>query len=109
MAQHSWRAMYLTVACAGAFVCAHLPLTDEQWEQLRRAYVHDPPFKSLAQALPAALDHSPSQAHQLVRLLTGAEQARLRTFGPCLARLQRRLRVPLPGPLAGKLMALFNA
>ena len=64
---------------------------------------------SLAPALPAALDHSPAQAHLLVRCLIHTEQARLRAFGLCLARLQRRLHVPLPGPLAGKLMALFDA
>ena len=45
----------------------------------------------------------------LVQLLTDSELARLRTFALCLARLQRRLRIPLPGPLAGKLMALFGA
>jgi len=44
-----------------------------------------------------------------VRRLTDTKPARLRTFGLCLARLQRRLHVPLPGPLAGKLMALFDA
>ncbi len=110
---------HLAAACAGTFVAAHLPLTDEQWEQLRRAYwqifMHVPypvppiPKHSPAQALPAALDHSPAQARQLARLLSSTEKQRLRTFGLCLARLQRRLRVPLPGPLAGKLMALFDA
>jgi len=44
-----------------------------------------------------------------VQLLADAEKTRLRTFGLCLARLQRRLQLPLPGPLAGKLMALFGA
>jgi len=109
----------LAAVCAVDFVCVHLPLTDDQWEQLRQAYSHGfrqtsyVPYSILphspAQALPAALDHSPAQARQLVRLLTDTKTACLRTFGLCLARLQRRLRVPLPGPLAGKLMALFDA
>ena len=87
-----------------AFVAAHLPLSEQQWGQLaawRRRH--------LAKALPAALEHSPAQARQLVRLLSDARQARLRTFGLSLARLQRRLQLPLPGLLAGKLMALFDA
>ena len=84
-----------------------MPLTDEQWHRLAgmeswRGYW-------LAPALPAALEHSTDQARQLVRLLSGHQRARLRTFGLCLARLQRRLRVPLPGPLAGRLMALFDS
>ena len=60
----------------------------------------------LAQALPAALAHSPTQARQLVRLLADSEQARLRTFAPCLARRCSRLHIPLPGPLVGRLLAL---
>ena len=99
--------------CARAFVQAHLPLRRQQWSQLARVVravpLPDRAACNLAQALPAALAHSPAQARQLVRLLTDNERARLRTFALCLARLQRRLRIPLPGPLAGKLMALFDA
>ncbi|KAI7840359.1 hypothetical protein COHA_005904 [Chlorella ohadii] len=99
----------LAAACAGAFVRAHLPLTEEQWQQLRQSYHEAYTHRNLAQLLPVALEHSPDQACLLVRQLTDPEQARLRTFGLCLARLQRRLRIPLPGPLAGTLMALFGA
>ena len=98
---------HLAAACAGAFVAAHLPLDDEQWEQLQHAYFEMP--GSLAQALPAALEHSAAQARQLVCLLAYYEKACLHAFGLCLALLQRRLRVQLPGPVVGKLMALFNA
>ncbi|KAI7843837.1 hypothetical protein COHA_002735 [Chlorella ohadii] len=110
---------HLAAACTAAFVAAHLPLTDEQWEQLRLAYLNGfrllsygpdhTPWESPAQALPAALEHSPAQARQLVRLLSDTEQERLRTFGLCLARLQRHSGIFLPGPLVGKLMALFDA
>ena len=98
---------------AGTFVRAHLPLTEQQWSQLAQVVGALPvdirPAAELAQALPAALAHSHAQARQLVRLLTDSERARLRTFALCLARLQRCLRIPLPGPLAGKLVVLFGA
>ena len=96
---------------AGTFVRAHLPLTEQQWSQLALVVPALPPSHSygLARALPAALAHSHAQARQLVRLLTDSERARLRTFALCLARLQRCLRIPLPGPLAGKLVVLFGA
>jgi ankyrin repeat protein len=100
-----WPESYLT-----AFVRAHLPLREQQWEQLGRIVrsVHALPNPSLGHALPAALEHSAAQAHQLVRLLTHQQQRRLHMFGLCLARLQRRLGISLPGPLSGKLMALFD-
>ena len=97
-----WLAVY-----AASFVRGHLPVTDQQWEQVAHLLRHASRPADLA--LPAALEHSPAQARQLVQLLPAEQQARLRTFGLCLARLQRRLRVPLPGPLAGRIMALFDA
>ena len=96
-------------SCVPAFVRAHLPLTDEQWQQLSGIGMYGVFFVDFAKALPAALEHSSPQARQLVRLLAHDARACLRTFGLCLARVQRHLHLPLPGLLVGKIMALIDA
>lgn len=86
------------------FIIAAPPLTAEQW-----AYVPAWGCPGLGRALSAALAHSHEQARQLVRLLPTADATRLRTFALALARLQRRLRVVLPGDVAGRLLGLCLA
>ena len=85
------------------FVAAAPPLTAEQWACVPA------PCPRLGRALPAALSHSHEQARQLVRRLPPADASRLRTFALVLARLQRRLRVALPGEVTGKLLSLCLA
>ena len=82
------------------FIIAAPPLTAEQWACVPAVCSH------LGRALPAALAHSHQQACQLVRRLPPADAIRMRTFALALARLQRRLRVALPGEVAGKLLGL---
>ncbi len=85
------------------FIAAAPPLTAEQW-------VHVPMrCPRLGRALPAALAHSQEQARQVVRRLPPPDAARLRTFALALARLQRRVRVALPGDVAGRLLCLCLA
>ena len=69
--------------CLPAFMRAHLPLTDEQWVdlQLSVAWWRHLSVPDLAPLLPAALEHSPPQARQLVQLLSFEQKACLRTFG----------------------------
>ncbi|PRW56128.1 replication A 14 kDa subunit B [Chlorella sorokiniana] len=87
----------------GAFVASRVPLSEELWSRIPL------PLPEAAQALPAALACSAQQARQVVWRMSEAERQRLQLFGLCLARLQRRLRMPLPGPLPGRIMALITS
>lgn len=85
------------------FVAARCPLRKSRWHRIP----HSCP--GIGKALPAALAHSPEQARQVVRRLPAADAERLRTFALCLARLQRRLGLPLPPDVCGCMLAAFDA
>lgn len=83
----------------GAFVAAFLPLSNDVWARI------PVPLPEAAQALPAALACSMEQVRQVVQRLSASDRHRLQLFALCLARLQRRLRTLLPGPLVGRFLS----
>lgn len=85
------------------FVAARCPLRKGRWSGILHA------CPGIARALPAAYSHSPQQARQVVRRLPPADAERLRTFALCLARMQRRLGLPLPADVCGHMLAAFDA
>ncbi len=85
------------------FIAAAPPLTAEQWALVPVS------CPRLGRALPASLARAHEQARQVVRRLPPADATRLRTFALALARLQRCLRVALPGAVAERLLCLCLA
>lgn len=81
------------------FIGLRLPLSEELWSRIPM------PLPEAAQVLPAALACSPHQARQVVRRLPEADRHRLQLLALCLARLQRRLHIALPGPLVGRILS----
>jgi hypothetical protein len=67
------------------------------------------PCRELGSALPAALQHSPEQARQLVRRLPAVDAERLQVAALALVRAQRRNRVSLPALIVGRILSLMLA
>ena len=80
-------------------LAARRPLTAAQWARVPS------PCPALAGVLPAVLDRSPIEARLLVQHLEPGQRQRLRTFGLCLVRAQRRAWVALPAELTARLLA----
>ena len=85
------------------FVVRHCPLSREQWAQLPT------PCPGLGRALPRMFGHSAEQARLLVQHLPPSDAEQLRCAALCLARLQRVLDQPLPGPIVGRIVSLALA
>ena len=85
------------------FITVRGPLSSGEWCMVPK------PCRGLGRALPAAFAHSTQQAQQVVRRLPAEDGQRLRTLGLCLARVQRRLGLPLPADVCGHMLALFDA
>ncbi len=85
------------------FIAAAPPLTAVHWACMPA------PCPGLGRALPTALAQSHEQARQVVQRLPPADATRLRTFALVLVRLQRRLRMALPGDVAGRLLCFCLA
>jgi hypothetical protein len=86
-----------------ADLAASRPLTDEQWGQVPASCA------PLARALPAVLARSRLKARLLMQRLVADQRQRLRTFALCLARAQRKARVPLPQDLTARLLGMAGA
>lgn len=86
-----------------AALAARGPLTTEQWRLLPA------PCDGLAALLPAVLRRSVAEAALLVPHLPAADRRRLRAAALALHRSQARLRLHLPGELAGRILALALA
>lgn len=82
-------------------VACHLPLSVAEWSLLPE------PCPELGRALPAALHHSHEQAGQVVRRLSQADRAQLRTAALCMVRIrvQRLACASLPPALFERLLA----
>jgi ankyrin repeat protein len=81
-------------------VAARLPLDASEWALVPS------PCPGLCRALPAALQHPPEQARQLVQHLPAADAERVQVAALALGRAQRRQRVHLPGTLIGRILSL---
>jgi hypothetical protein len=84
-------------------VAARQPLTSADWARVPT------PCAGLGAVLPSVLERSTAEAGLLVRCLSPADQARLRTFALCLERAQQSLPAPLPTPIVWRLLALSVA
>lgn len=80
-------------------VACHLPLSAAEWSLVPE------PCPELERALPAALRHSHEQAGQVVRRLSQADKARLRTAALCMVQVQTLACASLPPALFERLLA----
>lgn len=80
-------------------VASHLPLSVAEWSLVPET------CPGLSRALPAVLPHGHEQAGQLVRRLTQADKARLRTAALSMARVQKLARASLPPALFERIVA----
>ncbi|KAI7845031.1 hypothetical protein COHA_001397 [Chlorella ohadii] len=80
-------------------VASHLPLSVAEWSLVPET------CPGLSRALPAVLPHGHEQAGQLVRRLTQADKARLRTAALSMARMQKLARASLPPALFERIVA----